>query len=485
MLRKIRIFFATLFFLGITLLFLDVTGLLHRYLGWMAHVQLLPAILALHLGIVVVLLLITWIFGRVYCSVICPLGVLQDCFSRLGGFFFKKRFRYTKAHNVLRYIVLTVFVLLLVLGLNGVALLVAPYSMFGRIATVLFRPVYEWGNNLLAMWTASGDSHLFYITEVSSLGVMAWMVAGISLGVLAFLSFRYGRLWCNTICPVGSLLSLLSHYSLFKVVMDADKCKGCHRCEHKCKSMCIDVSSHQIDHSRCVGCMDCLGKCNFDAIHYRFTGMSGRNRADQSGLGAADAPHNSSRRRFLATTAAVGAATVLRAQEQKLDGGLAVIEDKQVPERNMQLKPAGSIGLKHFKQHCTGCQLCVSQCPEKVLRPSSNLDTFMQPYMAFDQGYCRLACTRCGELCPTDAIQSIGKEQKTAISIGHAVVIQDNCIGCGACARHCPSSAIMMVDGMPAVNESRCLGCGACEYYCPARPMTAIYVEGRERHLEI
>ena len=181
----------------------------------------------------------------------------------------------------------------------------------------------------------------------------------------------------------------------------------------------------------------------------------------------------------------MGAATALHAQEQKLDGGLAVIENKQVPKRNMPLKPAGAISLKNFESRCTACQLCVSKCPEKVLRPSTELSSLMQPYMAFDQGYCRTACTRCSEVCPTGAIQPIDKEQKTAISIGHAVVLTDNCIGCGACARHCPSTAIMMVDGKPAVNEARCLGCGACEYYCPARPMTAIYVEGRERHVEI
>ena len=151
----------------------------------------------------------------------------------------------------------------------------------------------------------------------------------------------------------------------------------------------------------------------------------------------------------------------------------------------MPLKPAGAISLKNFESRCTACQLCVSKCPEHVLRPSTGFSNLLQPYMAFDQGYCRTACTRCSEVCPTGAIQPIAKEQKTAISIGHAVVLPDNCIGCGACARHCPSAAISMVDGKPAVNEAKCLGCGACEYYCPARPVTAIYVEGRERHVEI
>ena len=149
------------------------------------------------------------------------------------------------------------------------------------------------------------------------------------------------------------------------------------------------------------------------------------------------------------------------------------------------MKPAGAVSLKHFTSHCTACQLCVSQCPEKVLRPSTSLERLMQPEMNYSDGYCRTACTRCSEVCPTGAILPITKEEKTAVSTGHAVVLADNCIGCGTCARHCPSEAIMMVDGKPAVNEACCLGCGACEYYCPARPVTAIYVEGKQIHTEI
>ena len=78
MLRKIRLTLATLFFALITLLFLDFTGTIHVWLGWLAKIQFLPALLALNVGIVVALLLLTFFFGRVYCSVICPLGVFHD-----------------------------------------------------------------------------------------------------------------------------------------------------------------------------------------------------------------------------------------------------------------------------------------------------------------------------------------------------------------------------------------------------------------------
>ena len=113
MLRKIRIVLATLLFVSITLLFLDFTGTLHHYLGWTAKIQLLPAVLSLNVVVVVVLLLVTLVLGRVYCSVVCPLGVMQDVVSRLGK---RDRFRFRRPHPVVRWVVLALFVLLLLLG---------------------------------------------------------------------------------------------------------------------------------------------------------------------------------------------------------------------------------------------------------------------------------------------------------------------------------------------------------------------------------
>ena len=153
----------------------------------------------------------------------------------------------------------------------------------------------------------------------------------------------------------------------------------------------------------------------------------------------------------------------------------------------MPLKPFGSQGLKHFSSACTACQLCVSQCPHHVLRPSTSLTTLMQPEMAYDQGFCHPGCTRCSQVCPTGAIRPIDPPQKSAISIGHAVTVPDNCmlsqgVACNACSRHCPTAAITVANARVAVNENLCIGCGACEYYCPVRPLSAIYVEGREVH---
>lgn len=493
MLRKIRITLAALFFIGINLLLLDISGVLHHYFAWMAKLQLLPAILSGSFLIVALLLLLTLLFGRIYCSVVCPLGVMQDCFSWIGGKAKKNRFHFTKEHKVLRYAALAVFVLLMVLGVNSVAAWVAPYSAYGRIATQLVRPVYLWGNNLLAFFAERLGSYAFYHVDVLIRGALSLVVAGVTFVLIGLLSFRYGRLWCNTICPVGTLLGVVSRFSLFRPVIDTSKCNGCTRCARNCKASCIDPDKHAIDASRCVACMDCLHNCTQGAISFRPIGWS-RQQGEMKN-GELDA----SRRKFVVTTAAVAASSVVMAQEKKIDGGLAVIEDKQVPERRTPIHPAGAASLRSFASHCTACQLCVAQCPNYVLRPSGKFSTLLQPEMGFERGYCRPDCTTCGDVCPAGAIRPFTLEQKASTSVGYAVVVLDNCIAasegvsCGTCARHCPSGAIRMVPRdanasaadvaavkIPTVDENRCLGCGACEYYCPSRPVSAIYIEGRE-----
>ena len=160
MLRNIRIILASIFFIGITLLFLDFTGVLHTWLGWMAKIQLLPAVLALNLAVIAALAILTLLFGRVYCSVICPMGVMQDVISWIHKKSNKKarfRFSYSSAKNWLRYLVLALFVIGLVLGANSIALLVAPYSAYGRIAANIFAPLYQLGNNVLAFFAERAD----------------------------------------------------------------------------------------------------------------------------------------------------------------------------------------------------------------------------------------------------------------------------------------------------------------------------------------
>lgn len=493
MLRKVRITIAVLFFVLITLLLLDFSGTIHTGFGWMAEVQFLPALLAVNVGVVALLVLLTLLFGRVYCSVVCPLGVFQDIISYFSGKKTKNRFSYSPACSWLRYGMLALFVVALLAGGGFVVALLAPYSSYGRIVSNLFAPLYYGVNNLLAYGAERVGSYAFYPVDVWIKSVVTFVVAAVTFVLIAVLAWRSGRIYCNTVCPVGTVLGVLSRFSLFRPVIDADKCNGCGLCARNCKASCIDPKAHTIDSSRCVVCMDCLDKCSRHAIAYRLR----RHRSATVAAVSSEHGHiDDSRRSFLSMTAWLAATPLLNAKG-KVDGGLAVIEDKKIPVRATRIVPAGAGSVRNMAQHCTACQLCVSSCPNGVLRPSQRWDALMQPEMSYERGYCRPECSRCSKVCPTGAIRPITVAEKSAVQIGHAVWVKENClpltegVECGNCARHCPVGAIQMVASradmpdspkVPVVDTERCIGCGACENLCPARPFSAIYVEGHAVH---
>ncbi len=521
MLKKIRLTLELVFLIGITLLFLDFSGTVQPVLGWMAKLQFLPSVMSLSWVPLLVVLIATWLFGRIYCSVVCPLGALQDVFARIGKWkLFRKnnkaklanKYSYSKPKTWLRLTVLVLFIVMLVAGFNAGAVLLAPYSAYGRIVAAWLQPAYIYINNVLAQWSEANDNFMFYQVEPHNNPAILLIVSGVTAVVLMVLAFMNGRTYCNTICPVGTVLGYVSKFSRMKIRVDEDKCIKCGLCAKNCKAACIQIQKDApaaIDATRCIACGDCIEACNKSAILYT---------ANKTVHAQSANPEDMNRRSFLSIVGTATVAAAVQAQEKTTDGGLAVIEDKQIPDRKTPLTPAGSLSARNLQQHCTACQLCISNCPNGVLRSSTSLEHFMQPVMEYEKGYCRPECTRCADVCPAGAIRPITKEEKTSIQIGHAVWIQQNCvpaeegIPCGNCARHCPSGAIQMVPldkelkqneqgqwvdeygtvlrqdriiMVPAVNTEKCIGCGACEYVCPARPFSAIYVEGHEVHREI
>ncbi|MDR3061908.1 MAG: 4Fe-4S binding protein, partial [Dysgonamonadaceae bacterium] len=280
--KVLRVFFALLIFLPLLFYFCDFLNILPHELHGLAMVQVVPAVLAGTLIALVVLFLLTLLFGRIYCSTICPLGVLQDIISRFSGRGRKKSkkgkkkrgFIYSKPQTYWRYGILSVCIIFFIFGIISPLLLLDPYSNFGRIATNLFRPAGMMINNWVTAIATRAGNFTFYHVSIETVTVVSLIAALVALLVVGIMSFMRGRLFCNTICPVGSLLGLVSRFSLFKVVMDESRCTQCTLCEKACKSQCIDSKSMKIDSSRCVSCYNCLSRCKHDAIGYRFSWKS-------------------------------------------------------------------------------------------------------------------------------------------------------------------------------------------------------------------
>lgn len=278
MLKTLRVVLALIFFGLITFLFVDFRNTGPEWYDFVAKWQIIPAICAASVVTTLALLALTLIFGRVYCSTLCPLGVLQDFMNRFYGLFLKKRrrtarFGFSKGVPVLRYAVFGLFAVVMILGIwyMGVrvwAALIEPYSAYGRIASSLFGPAYDWGNNLLADYSVKENSTTFWHVATDFSTGPVFYIACATFVVLFAMVIAAGRLWCNTLCPAGTLLGFLSRFSVLAPVINKSRCVGCRKCERDCKAQCIDIDHKEIDHSRCVTCFNCLSRCQFSALKY-------------------------------------------------------------------------------------------------------------------------------------------------------------------------------------------------------------------------
>ena len=556
-----RVVISLLFLACTGFLFLDFAGTLSSTLiNRITWIQFAPSLLKflsllgfLTLGFLVVILT-TVLVGRVYCSTVCPLGILQDVIWRVSRFYRErirkraKRYRPVPANDLLRYSLLGVTVLFLLFGSVFFLNLLDPFSLFGKIVSGIVRPLYYGMNNIAADYLQSRGVYTLYYVETRQLNLLPLIYPGLMLGLVVWLALTRGRLYCNTVCPVGSFLGLISRYSMYRIEIDQSLCTRCNQCSVNCKAQCIDLRHHRVDFTRCVGCFNCLNVCSAQGINYRNQWFNRarpvdrkppgskaaverrtHRRADQDpdpvteSLTGSRRSAGSGRRTFLfgVMVCLMGhslASRIVRAGDRsakpanaggsKLHGREADIRDdldvvvtqpSTIPEdKQFPISPPGSIGLDHFNSLCTACQLCVSACPTRVLQPSfleHGFTGMMRPRMDFHSSFCRFDCVVCTEICPTGAILPLSLEQKHAVQIGVVKLELDNCVvrtektACGACAEHCPTQAVFMVpyqNGLtiPEIDVDHCVGCGACEYICPTRPYRAIYVDGNQRHVE-
>jgi polyferredoxin len=485
----------------------------------------------------IAVIILTLLLGRVYCAMLCPLGVLMDFSAWLARRTGKRRkLPYRPGRTWLRIPVVLTCTIGLLVGTTLPIALLDPYSLFGKITAATLRPLLGTINHWIA---ATGAIHPVDVSPV------AWTSAFIAFGLLApviITAVFRGRLWCNTLCPVGAVLGFFSKYALFRLKIANSACVACSMCERVCPAQCIDFKNHKIDHSRCIMCLDCVTSCKRSGISLRCCLKIGRDAfptrprdrkeneksafdrvilipitrtfrkkvpasiifsqplsRNPSKISPAIHPKtnpetnslpSTNRRLFLTSVLTLPAAALASTANSRN----SPVELTQHNKR--AVLPPGAQSLAHFQSRCTACHLCVTNCPDQVLRPSitqHGLAGFLQPYQDFTVAFCSYNCSNCSQICPTGAIRPITIEERRLVRTGTAEFFEDRCVvktkgtSCGACSEHCPTQAVHMVPWkngitIPEIEPDLCIGCGGCEFICPVRPDKAIIVNGLAIH---
>ena len=544
-LKKIRVILSLLFLLSISFLFIDFRSLIPpKYFDSFLYLQFIPSLIDSLNGLTfttagfIFILILTFLLGRVYCSIICPLGTLQDIFSNIYRRFRKKKYYHLlKSYSWIKYSLLTLVILIFFSGsLIGIYLL-DPFSNFGRIISAFVKPLIMTLNNAAAFSFENFGIYFLYPFDVKGFTFIKIIFPLFFLLLVFIMSVKSGRLFCNTVCPVGTLLGLISKVSFLRIGIAEDKCKSCSLCERVCKAGCIDRKNKSLDFSRCVSCYNCLTVCPSDGIGF------GNYSKNKEGISETD--YN--KREFIQKVSVYLLGLT----------GISLSQVKIIPKKESTkpiykkcpVTPPGSKSIKHFTSRCTACHLCVSACPTQVLQPSFleyGFTGMLQPMMEYKTSFCNFECIVCTEVCPTGAIENILPDKKKLTQLGKAKFVKENCIVytentvCGACSEHCPTKAVNMVPYLPdeqsllhnsyrrhaelaafgkprsqservsasfsqvkkilnqvqddkygrtdktlripEVKEEYCIGCGACEYACPTKPYKSIYVEGNPIH---
>ena len=456
--RLLQIVLATTAFLVAILVF-SIGG---EYVSRFMAMQFGPAFVSLATGFtefaltaVVLTLAATVVFGRHYCAILCPLGIFQSVIGAVFGKNSKQNSNYPK----LRYGILCISCLLLVAGWTVGFRLFEPLSRFGFITATITTSLSQWGTQG-AYWSIS---HL--------------VIGGLlPVAALIFLVVWKGRIYCTAICPVGTLLGLCARHSRFRIRF-TDACGNCGKCELECPVGCIDAKARVVDSERCVRCLRCFSACKSGGIIYSQTHRA---------LSFLPEIPNPSRRVFLAksATAAIGVIAIGTVGQ----GTVRALVATNNCLRN-RILPPGAGDSARFARLCTGCQLCVANCPTGIIKPTAL--GFGPVYVNYSTGGCDYNCTRCNNVCPSGALRPLSLEDKRWLQIGEVVFERSACIvvstgePCDLCAKACPVKTIFMNDdpetglAIPEFNTFHCIGCGICRSVCPAEPK-AITVQAVE-----
>lgn len=354
------------------------------------------------------LIIATFIFGRFYCSLICPFGIAQEVAALIYGKFKKKNNFYK--NQSCKYFICAVVFGCLIGGSAIIARYIDPYTIFASFVSL--------------------------------------SIFGIIFSLLIFaLVFFKNRYFCSNICPVGAVLGLISKISVFKIHQN-DSCKSCSLCAKSCPAGCIDYKNKTVDNERCIKCFKCIDVCAKNAICY--------GRKEKSKLN-----FSPSRRNIIKT------ASLIALLGLGYKAGLEFSKNIAKKIKDIILPP-GAKDVQHMANKCLNCNLCINNCPNKILSKANKDFCAVHIDLTKGEKYCKYDCIECSRVCPSGAIEKIALEEKQNTRIAMANIDNEACIKCFRCIYECPKGAISKnKNGEIVLNAAKCIGCGKCAACCP------------------
>jgi MauM/NapG family ferredoxin protein len=428
----------------------------------------------------------TLVFGRVFCSWVCPLGTLNDFMGHLTPKRRRKEHLGGQARRLKYYILIVILVSsLFTLQIAGLA---DPISLLIRSLAVAVEPAV----NLMThtVFDLLYRAHIPGVTAISEAVYSLLkkyllsfrqpffyqgMFIGLIFAAVLLANLYRRRFWCSGLCPLGALLGLMARISPLKRVVGKG-CTSCNLCVQECRTGAAVGLKGGWKKTECVLCGECQEDCPRDAVRFGFA----------SAKAGKAAGVDLQRRGVIASLCAgIFIPPLIRTDPlaKRREGRL--------------IRPPGALPEDEFLRRCVRCGECMKVCLTNGLQPAlleAGLEGIWTPRFDFHMGYCQYYCTLCGQVCPTGAIRKLSQEEKARTKIGLAYVDKNRCIPyaqgveCLVCEEHCPTPdkaiTFEQVETMtpqgrrrirrPVIDLKLCIGCGICEYKCPLHDQPAV-----------
>jgi polyferredoxin len=201
------------------------------------------------IGVALIVLLLTMVFGRFFCGWICPMGTMIDCAGSLK----KKRKVFSDTANrkisSAKFYLLGIFLILAFFKVQtaGVA---DPLVIMAKVVLFYIIPA------LSMLFGFAYD----YILQLQ----IPFLIFILILGISVFIP----RLWCRVLCPLGALYALVSKFALLRRV--APGCSDCKVCSTACRMGAIKDGGDYVK-TECVLCMDCVYCCDKGDVKFTWS----------------------------------------------------------------------------------------------------------------------------------------------------------------------------------------------------------------------